>query len=175
MSRLADHLPRRPAVYPRTSPAAFPATSTEATTGHPTDAGKATTVHAGARLTADQLAALAPGDAVVIESGTDVGRLRHSSGVVVRVRDYQLTVKTTGVRGGVYIERFSRQNGYQLGSGRRAMLVAVEADESAVARADDRDQRPRIDALWRRWSRDRDDVEAQRELHAALGDRLGVG
>jgi hypothetical protein len=42
-------------------------------------------VRAENRLTAEQLAALSPGDAVTIESGQDFGRRRYATGRIVRV------------------------------------------------------------------------------------------
>jgi hypothetical protein len=44
-------------------------------------------VQAGTRPTADQLAALAEGDPVTVESGAEFSRTRHTTGTVVRVGD----------------------------------------------------------------------------------------
>ena len=48
---------------------------------------------AGTRLTADQLAALAPGDTVIVESGADSGRTRRRSGTVTRVPDTKAFIR----------------------------------------------------------------------------------
>ncbi len=48
------------------------------------------------RLTADQLAALSPGDAVTIERGADFNRRRYWTGTVVRVEGPRV-VKVKGL------------------------------------------------------------------------------
>lgn len=132
-------------------------------------------MHAGTRLTADQLAALAPGDAVVVETGADAGRLRHTTGTVLRTTDGQVVVRMAGPRGGAYVERYSRRDGLQVGRGARAALVTVDPAEADPANAVQRRQQQRIDALWRAWSRNRGDTDLLRELHEAIGERLGAG
>ena len=57
------------------------------------------------RLTAEQLAALQPGDEVTIESATDLGRARYATGAVVRVDGPCIAVSVRGAHGGrPYVE-----------------------------------------------------------------------
>ena len=51
------------------------------------------------RLTADQIAALGPGDTVTIESAADFARPRHALGTVVRVAGPHIVVTCKGPRG----------------------------------------------------------------------------
>ncbi len=51
------------------------------------------------RLTAEELAALSPGDAVVIESGAEAGRPRHTTRTVVRTDGPHLAVSVRSPRG----------------------------------------------------------------------------
>jgi hypothetical protein len=127
-------------------------------------------VQAGTRPTADQLAALAEGDPVTVESGAEFSRTRHTTGTVVRVGDSQILVKLPGPRGVTYVERYGRRDGWRIGRGNRAALVSLEAADPATDER--RRQQERIDVLWRAWSRNRGDVVALRELHTALGKRL---
>jgi hypothetical protein len=129
-------------------------------------------VEAGTRLTAGHLAALGPGDQVTIESGVEVGRPRHTAAAVVRVEDSEIVVKTRGPRGGVFVERYSRRDGYRVRRGDRATLVTTEPADPAVA--EQRRQLQRIDRLFGTWRRNRGDVDALRELHDAIAERLGV-
>ena len=85
----------------------------------------------GNRLSADQLAALAPGDAVVIESASDFGRSRRSSGTVVRIESAHIVVSCCSPRGVRYVQRYSRRDGARLGGGHRAELVNADMGESA--------------------------------------------
>jgi hypothetical protein len=50
-------------------------------------------VPAGNRLTSEQLAALAAGDTVTIETGSDFGRSRHTPGTVVRTGPSHVVVR----------------------------------------------------------------------------------
>jgi hypothetical protein len=128
-------------------------------------------VEAGDRLTAVELAALAPGDAVTIESGADFGRTRRTAGTVTRVTDTKAFVRVQSPRGVPYVQEFCLRTGWRAGRGAYAALVSTPASAAVQER---RRESQRIEALWRAWSRERDDVEALRELHAALGERLGV-
>lgn len=47
------------------------------------------------QLTVDQLSVLAPGAAVVIESGTEFGGRRYTPGAVVRVEAFHVVVSFT--------------------------------------------------------------------------------
>jgi hypothetical protein len=51
------------------------------------------------RLTADQIAALGPGDTVTIESAADFARPRHARGTVVRVAGPHIVVTCKSPRG----------------------------------------------------------------------------
>lgn len=120
------------------------------------------------RLTADQLAALSPGDTVCIETASGVGRSRLTTGTVVRVSPFELFVSTKGAAGGTYIERFSRRDGIRRSSGRGAELVSAEPD----ATVEQRRKAQQLDALWLAWRRNRGDVENLRRLQEAIGTYL---
>jgi hypothetical protein len=124
---------------------------------------------AGTRLTADQLAALAPGDAVTIESGAELGRTRRTAGTVSRLTETKVFVRVQSPRGAVYVREFSLRTG--VGACRGDYAALVDAPPSAATDERRREQQ-RIDALWRTWARNRSDVDALRELHAALGEQL---
>lgn len=124
------------------------------------------------RVTAEQLAALAPGDAVTIESGQEFGRRRYSVGTVVRVNGSCITVRSEGPRGGKFVEKYGLCDGLRMGGGRPA--ERVDADPEGPAARDLLAQQTRqIDVLYRAWSRRRNDVEALRALHAAIEEQLG--
>jgi hypothetical protein len=127
-------------------------------------------VAAGNRLTREQLAALAPGDTVTIETGSDFGRSRHTTGTVVRFGPFHVVVCVEGPRGGTFIERYSVRDGLR-DSGGRAELVATDTANPAT-RDLLRRRTQRIDTAYRRWSRRRDDVEALRELQDAISDHM---
>jgi hypothetical protein len=126
-------------------------------------------VAAGNRLTREQLAALAPGDTVTIETGSDFGRSRHTTGTVVRTGPSHVVVSVEGPRGGTFIERYSLRDG--LRDSGRADLVTTDTDTPAT-RDLLRRRTQRIDTAYRQWSRRRDDAEALRELQAAISDHL---
>jgi hypothetical protein len=126
-------------------------------------------VAAGNRLTRDQLAALAPGDTVTIETGSDFGRSRHTSGTVVRTGPFHVVVSVAGPRGGTFIERYSLRDG--LRDSGRAGLVTTDTDNPAT-RDLLRRRTQRIDTAYRQWSRRRDDVEALHELQDAINDYM---
>jgi hypothetical protein len=121
------------------------------------------------RLTADQLAALSPGDAVTIESGAEFGRRRYATATVVRLLGSHIVVKCEGPRGGTFVERYGRQDGLRDGDGRAEL---IDASIEGPAAQDLRRRTQRIDALYREWSRRRSDDEALRQLHNAIGDYL---
>jgi hypothetical protein len=110
-------------------------------------------VAAGNRLTREQLAALAAGDTVTIETGADLGRSRHTTGTVVRTGPFHVVVSVA-----------LRDSG-------RAELVTTDADNPAT-RDLLRRRTQRIDTAYRQWSRRRDDVEALRELQDAISDYM---
>lgn len=123
------------------------------------------------RLTVEQLAALAPGDVVTIESGEAFGRRRYCTGTVARTNRSYLTVASKSVGGAKHVEQYSLRDGFRLGGGCRAELVKAQPDELAARDLLLRQTR-QIDVLYRTRSRRRDDVEALRELHAAICQHL---
>jgi hypothetical protein len=127
-------------------------------------------VAAGNRLTGEQLAALAPGDTVTIETGSGFGRSRHTTGTVVRTGRFHVVVSVAGPRGGTFIERYSVRYGVR-DSGGPAALVATDTDNPATRNLLRR-RTQRIDTAYRQWSRRRDDVEALQELRDAISDYM---
>ena len=125
---------------------------------------------AGTKLTPDQLATLAPGDDVTIEVGAEFGRTRHRTGTVTRVTDTSVLVTVQSARGVAYVQEFSLRTALRTGRGNDGALVTAPGPDAGTD--DRRGERQRVNALWRAWSRDPDDVAALRELHAAIGDRL---
>ena len=121
------------------------------------------------RLSVDQLAALAPGDTVVIESAVDFGRPRYAAGTVVRVLDVDIVVKVAG-RTGAYQERFRRRDGVRVGGMTRAELVLPDSTEPATREARSRFQR--VDTAYRDWARSRTDVGKLRQLRDVIGEVL---
>jgi hypothetical protein len=127
-------------------------------------------VAAGNRLTGEQLAALTAGDTVTIETGSDLGRSRHTTGTVVRTGPFHVVVSVAGPRGGTFIERYSVRDGHRDGGG-RAELVATDTGNPATRDLLRRRTR-RIDIAYRQWSRRRADVQALRELQDAISDYM---
>ncbi|MGY1692003.1 hypothetical protein [Geodermatophilus sp. SYSU D01105] len=123
------------------------------------------------RLTADQLAALEPGDTVTIESEVSIGRPRHAAGTVARVTGPDILVNVKSRRGLTHQERYRRRDGTRIGGVSRAELVNADDIERGATPVE-RQQVQRIHGLYRTWIRNRGDVEALRELHAAIGDYL---
>ena len=128
------------------------------------------------RLTADQLAALAPGDSVTIEFVRDYRRPKHVAGTVVRLVGSRIVVSCRSDRGVGYVHEFTRRDGVRVGTGGRAELVAADAPEPTSV--EQRRRAVRIDAAYREWARarNRDDAERLIALREAidhcLGDRL---
>ncbi len=122
------------------------------------------------RLTAEQIAALAPGDTVTIESGAEFGRSRYTTGTVIRAGAHRVDVRVEGPRGGTFIERYRVRDGIR-DSGGRAELVRADAHDPA-ARDLARRRTRNIDALYRQWNRRPADVEALRQLRDAISDYL---
>ena len=123
------------------------------------------------RLSAEQLAALEPGDTVTIESAQDFRRPKQATGTVVRVAGPHIFVKVRSPHGATFQECYGRRDGIRVGGVSRAELVNADSAESAGTPAERR-QVQRIHGLYRAWNRNRGDVETLRELHAALGDYL---
>jgi hypothetical protein len=122
------------------------------------------------RLTADQLAALAPGDPVTIESAADFGRRRHAAGTVVRVGSPHGIVKVKTRHDATYQERYSLRDGIRVGGLPRAELIDPHSTEPADGQACLRIQR--VDTLYREWARNRADVDRLQRLHAAITECL---
>jgi hypothetical protein len=122
------------------------------------------------RLTADQLAALVPGDTVTIESGQEFNRPRYAAGTVLRVGTTHVDVCCDGARGAKYVERYRLGDGLREGKG-RAELVRVDAGHLAARGVAGREIRL-IEALYRRWHRCPGDLEALRELRDAISEHL---
>jgi len=123
------------------------------------------------RLTAEQLAALQPGETVTVESGAEFGRRRYATATVVRVSASHVVVSCEGCfRGGKFVEQYSLRTGVRAGGG-HAELVNPAFDDPA-ARDHLRRRTHRIDTAYRQWSRDRADVQALRELQGAISDYM---
>ncbi len=125
------------------------------------------------RLTADQLAALEPGDTVPIESEASLGRPRQVGGTVVRITGLDIVVKVPGRHGVTHQERYRRRDGVRVGGVSRAELVTAATTDSAGT-FEERQRVQRIHSLYRAWNRNRGDVEALRQLHTAIGEYLAV-
>ena len=122
------------------------------------------------RLTAEQLAALRPGETATVESGAEFGRRRHATATVVRINASHIVVSCEGPRGGKYVELYGLWDGLRRGGG-HAELVNLDVDDPA-ARDHLRRRTQRIDAAYRQWSRRRADVDALRELQEAISDYM---
>jgi hypothetical protein len=120
-------------------------------------------VSAENRLTADQLAALVPGDVVTIESGAEFGRRRYVNGTVARSTDRHVVVRV-----GSYVECYRLRDGVRDGGAGYAELVddAPRAGDEAQRRA------RQLDQLYRDWTRHRGDLDRLQQLHAAIGKLL---
>jgi hypothetical protein len=127
-------------------------------------------VSAENRLTAEQLAALRPGETVIVESGAEFGRRRHATATVVRVNASHVVVCCEGPRGGQFVEQYRLRDGVRAGGG-HAELVSPEFDDPA-ARDHLRRRTQRIDTAYRQWTRRRAEVDALRELQEAIHDYL---
>jgi hypothetical protein len=126
-------------------------------------------VAADNRLAAEQLAALAPGDRVTIEFARDFRRPKHVAGHVVRFVGSQIVVSCRSDRGVSYVHQFDRR-GVRVGGGGHAELVT--ADAPGPTSFDQRRQAARVDAAYRDWTRNRDDVDRLRQLREAIDECL---
>jgi hypothetical protein len=126
------------------------------------------------RLTTEQLAALPPGDPVTIEIVHDFRRPKHVAGTLVGSsarRPSSPAAATAASR--------TCTTSTAAGSGSAAgdtRMVAAAAPEPVSA--EQRHQAARVDAAYRDWTRNGDDVDRLRELREAidecLNDRLMV-
>src|SRR4051794_16799354 len=115
--------------------------------------GEAMQLAAENRLTAEQLAALRPGETVTVESGAEFGRRRYATATVVRANASHVVVLCEGPRGGKFVEQYGLRDGVRDGGG-YAELVNVDADDPAT-RDHLRRRTQRIDNAYRQWSRHR--------------------
>ena len=121
------------------------------------------------RLTADQLAVLAPGDSVTIECSGDSRRPRYVAGTVVRIAGSQIIVRVKSARGVIYQQRYGLRDGIRDGKSlTRAELVNGDSQSYANALLPIQ----RIDVLYREWARARADVDKLLQLHAAIAECL---
>jgi hypothetical protein len=125
-------------------------------------------VSAENRLPPERLAALTVGDEVTIEASASYREPERRTGTVVRLTATEIFVRCTTRDGVPYQERYGRRDGVRLG-GERAELVTPGLQNAASRRER---SLSRIDALFRRWRRDRDDLEALRRLRDAISDYL---
>jgi hypothetical protein len=119
-------------------------------------------VSAENRLTAEQLAALAPGDVVTVESGAEFGRRRHTTGTVARLTDRHVVVRV-----GSFVELFRLRDGVRDGGGYAELVdngPRLEGEAHRRAR--------QIDLLYRDWTRNRGDLDRLQQLHVAIGELL---
>jgi hypothetical protein len=123
------------------------------------------------RLTAEQLAALAPGDVVAIEISADFRKPRYSAGTVVRLEGSRIVVSWRSPRGVPYVHRYAVRNGVRIGGGHQAQLVQP-GHGRAVPTDDEREQLRPIDALYRDWARNKDDVDKLSRLRDAISELL---
>lgn len=121
------------------------------------------------RLTAEQLAVLGPGDPVTIELVRDYGRPKHVGGEVFRTVGPHLLVSCRSDRGVRYVHAFAR-DGVRIGGGGRAELVAAVAPQPSST--EQRRQTARVDAAYREWARNRDDVDRLRLVRDAINECL---
>ena len=122
------------------------------------------------RLTADQIAALTPGDTVTIESAADFSKPRHAVGTVVRLAGTHIVVSCESPRGVRYVHHFARRDGVRIGGGHRAELVNTHAVDAVPT--GQRQKMAQIDALFREWTRHRADVDKLRRLRDAISQCL---
>ena len=122
------------------------------------------------RLSAEQLAALAPGDPVTIEFVRDYRRPKHVAGTVVRLVGPRIVVSCRSDRGVPYVHEFGVRDGVRVGTGGRAELVAADAPEPTSV--EQRRQAARVDAANREWSRNRGDLDRLRVLREAADECL---
>ena len=87
---------------------------------------------------------------------------------MVRLTGTEILVRCTTRDGVTYQERYGRRDGVRLG-GERAELVTAEPD-NAGSRTEQGVSR--IEALFRRWQRDPDDLELLHQPRDAIDDHL---
>ena len=118
------------------------------------------------RLTAEQIAPAAPGDAVVIESRHGFHRPRYATGAVIRVGTMHVDVFWDGRKG----SHVSSAIDFVTGSARaRAELDRADAVHLAARGIVGRETRY-IEAPYRQWHRRPGNLEALRTLRDALSE-----
>jgi hypothetical protein len=120
-------------------------------------------VSAENHLTAEQLAALVPGDVVTIESGVELSRRRYRNGTVARVTDRHIVVRYRS-----YIECYGLRDGLREGGAGRAELV----NDGPAQEHGGHGRTRRIDRLYRDWARNRTDLERLQRLNEAISEVL---
>ncbi len=105
---------------------------------------------------------------MTIEESPPYREPERRTGTVVRLTGTEIFVLCTSTDGVTYQERYGRRDGVRLGGG-RAEFVKPELENAVLL--EERSVR-RIDALFRRWKRDRDDLDALRSLRDAISDYL---
>jgi len=79
-------------------------------------------------------------------------------------------VTCRSARGVPYVHRFGRRDGVRIGGGQRAELVSDEGAQSGLQ--SDRRAAMRVDAAYRAWAQEKDDLEKLRDLQAAISEAL---
>lgn len=126
------------------------------------------------RLSAEQTATLTPGDTVHIETWGPWRDAEVTTGTVVRLTATQVIVSRRSRSSGDYEDRFRRKDAKVVGGGSRAELVDPTHPRTVadLAGTNRRRRQSSIDALVHRWTRNRDNLDALRELHTAIGEYL---
>lgn len=123
------------------------------------------------RLAAEQLAALQPGDPVVIESAVaNSARARHTTGTVARVTASRVVVSVRSRYGATYTEEYGLRDGVRVGGRVRAELV--DAGSVEHPHPEGRRRLQRVDAAYREWTRDRGDLDRLRRLREVADELL---
>jgi hypothetical protein len=124
------------------------------------------------RLTADQLAALTPGDTVIAETSNGGWRDPDTRPATVdRLTRTQLVVTYPAPRGGTLEARFRRDDGSQIGNHGRLLDPGHPDTIRALTTVDRNRAQERIDVLAHTWRRNRN-PDTLRQLHAAITDHL---
>ncbi len=104
---------------------------------------------------------------------TNSSHARLIVGTVARVTGANILVNIRSRHGVAHQERYRRGDGVRVGGVSRAELVNSDTANPSATSEKQR-QMQRIHSLYRAWYRNRDDVEALRQLHDAIDDYLVV-
>jgi hypothetical protein len=126
----------------------------------------------GNAMPAEKLAALEPGDTVIVErSVTGWTRSELKTGRVAKLTPKQIVVHYPGTNGTVEA-RFRRTDGQRVGE-RGAILDPEHPSTVRDIAAHNRESRRRaIDGLAERWTRARDNLDLLRRLQVAISEYL---